>query len=118
VSANYQTIPGAPIYATYTATTAEVQRSLGRPLAGGARTVTLHLISPGTQYDRRQHQMDLRFTRSFRLGGMSFEGMLDIYNVLNGNYSTTIRTVYGPQYLYPTRIMTARMFKVGGQVSF
>ena len=42
MSGVWQTLPGIPISASYVATNAEVQPSLGRPLSGNATTVTLN----------------------------------------------------------------------------
>ena len=68
VSANFQSIPGPVITASYAAAVADVQKTLGRPLSGGARNVTVNLISPGTQYDTRINQLDARIARTFRVG--------------------------------------------------
>ena len=50
----------APISATYAAPTAAIQPSLGRPLAGGTRTVSLALIEPFTMFEGRITQLDVR----------------------------------------------------------
>ena len=82
------------------------------------RTVTVNLINPGTQYDRQQNQLDARLVRTFRVGKTRLQGMLDLYNLLNANPDVTITTTYGPKFLVPTRILTARMAKVGMQLNF
>ena len=48
VSATVQNTPGPIANATYVATNALVQPSLGRPLSGGAANATVNLIAPGT----------------------------------------------------------------------
>ena len=80
----------------------------------------MNLINPGSQYDRRINQTDFRLTRNFAIGGnRRVIAMMDIYNLFNGNADTSLRTAYSQQlYLQPTRIVTARMLKLGVQVNF
>ena len=75
VSGTYQTLVLDPMtngtsnlgfIANYVATNAVIAPSLGRPLSGGAANVTVNLLAAGEQYDKRTHQMDLRFSRTFR----------------------------------------------------
>ena len=118
VSANFQSTPGPAITAPYSAPSALAVPTLGRPLAGNAKTVAVQLINPGTQYDPRLNQLDTRFTRTFRLGRHRVQGMVDLYNLLNSNAAVTINTTYGPNFLVPTRILTARLLKVGMQINW
>ena len=60
VSAIYQDQAGPAIDAVYAATTAEVLPSLGRPLAGGARTVNVPLIVANSMYEGRIRRLDIR----------------------------------------------------------
>ena len=118
-SAVLQSLPGIPISANYVATLAEVQPSLGRPLSGGARTVTItNILEPQTMFEDRIQQVDLRFSRMFRAGGVRLQGMFDIYNLFNASPILAINTTYGPSWLTPTSIMDARLFKFGVQVDF
>ena len=118
VSANFQSTVGPAITAQYAVPNTDVQKTLGRLPSGGVRTVTVNLIDPGTQYDSQQNQLDARFTRTFHVGKTRLQGMVDLYNLLNANPDVTITTAYGPKYLVPTRILTARMVKVGMQLNF
>ena len=81
-AATYQTLVLDPItngtsnlgfVANYVATNAVVAPSLGRPLSGSAN-VTVNLLGAGEQYDKRTHQVDLRFTRTFRMGRSRLAG--------------------------------------------
>ena len=118
-SAVFQSLPGIPIVANYTATLEEVAPSLGRALSGGARTVTIqNLVEPQTMFEDRIQQVDVRFSRSFQVRGVRVQGMLDIYNVLNASPILAINTTYGPSWLNPTSILDARLFKVGMQLDF
>ena len=70
-SAMFQNLPGSVILASYVVTNAQVSPSLGRDLAGGARNATVNLISPGSLYEDRWSQLDVRLTRTFRVGKSS-----------------------------------------------
>jgi hypothetical protein len=118
-SAVFQSLPGIPIVANYVATLAEVAPSLGRPLSGGARTVTItNLIEPQTMFEDRIQQVDVRFSRSFALRGARVQAMLDIYNLLNASPILATNNNYGPLWQTPTAILDARLFKFGVQMDF
>ena len=115
----FQSLPGIPIVANYVATNAEVQPSLGRPLSGGARTVTvMDIIEPQTMFEDRIQQLDVRFSRGFQVRGLHIQGMFDVYNLLNGSAILATNQTYGPSWLTPTSILDARLFKFGVQVDF
>jgi hypothetical protein len=115
----WQSLPGIPISASYVATTAQAQASLGRPLAGGARTVTIaNVITPNTLFENRIYQLDLRLTKIVRIGRTRVQGNFDLYNLLNASPILTENTRYGAAWLTPTQILDARLFKIGAQVSF
>jgi hypothetical protein len=119
VSAVWQTLPGIPILASYVATRADIAPSLGRNLAGNVLNATLeHVIAPQTLFEGGIHQMDVRVTKSVRLGGLRMQGMLDLYNIFNASPVLAINTRYGPSWLAPTQILSGRMFKLGGKVEF
>ena len=118
-SAVWQNLPGVPISASYTATNAEIAPSLGRNLSAGAGSnVSVPLIEPYSQYEERINQLDVRVAKSFRVGGARLQGMLDIYNLLNGSSILAVNTTYGSAWLRPQEILGARLFKFGVQVDF
>jgi hypothetical protein len=129
VSSIYQNIPGVPIRAQYVATNAEIRPSLGRNLASCPnqtaacnQTVTLDLIPPYSLYGDRIQQVDLRFTRTFPMGGNTrLQGNFDIYNVFNANTvlneQATYRTVNN-QWRNPIQIMGGTLFKFSAQLNF
>jgi len=129
VSGTYQTLVLDPIsngtsnlgfVANYVATNAVVGSSLGRPLSGAAN-VTVNLLPAGEQYDKRTHQVDLRFSRTFRMGQGRLQANIDLYNVFNANFVATRNGNYGTDgaaWLRPGTILPARLLKFGGQYDF
>ena len=70
VSGTVQSLPGIPVTASYVATSAQIAPSLGRNLASGPNgTALVELIKPGTMYEGRINQLDVRLTKIFRIGG-------------------------------------------------
>jgi hypothetical protein len=119
VSGVFQSNPGVPITATYVATNAEVQPTLGRPLSGGASTVTItNVFMPNTMFEGRINQLDARLTKNFRVSRAKLQAQFDLYNVLNASPILGINTRYGSSWLKPTEILGARLFKIGAQMSF
>jgi hypothetical protein len=123
-SATFQNLPGFPIAASYVATNAEVAPTLGRNLAScGTRvpcngTVTINLIEPNTIFEDRLSQLDIRLTKTVRLGRNRIQGMFDIYNVFNGSTVLQIISRFGPEWQRPAGILGGRLFKFGAQFDF
>jgi hypothetical protein len=64
-------------------------------------------------------QVDLRFSRTFRLGGTRrLRGNFDIYNLLNANDVLAMQTQYGSTWKDVTQILFGRMLRVGAQFDF
>ena len=89
--------------------------------------MTVQLIEPGTMYDDRLYQVDLRGSRSFGSGARRVKLMVDLYNALNAN-PVLQRAAFGgvDPYSYPTAgtynrplgILEGRLFKIGAQLDF
>jgi hypothetical protein len=125
VSAVFQNLPGFPLLATRPFTNAEIAPSLGRnlaacPAATGPCTATasVALVQPFTRFEDRLTQLDVRLSKRLRVGGVRVQGMLDIYNLLNGSTVLLVNTNYGSQWLRPTEVLPARLFKLGVQLDF
>jgi hypothetical protein len=119
VSGVYQDMSGPAIEAVYAATTAEIAPSLGRPLAGGARTASVPLVVPNTLFEGRTRRLDLRVTRNFQLTRrIRLQANLDAYNALNSNAIQTVQTAFGPNWLTPTTILDPRILQLSGQLTF
>jgi hypothetical protein len=123
-SAIYQNIPGIPITSTYPANNAVILPSLGRNVGScrGAATCTANLntelIPPNTLYEDRLQQVDLRFSRRFKIGQFRVRGNFDIANAFNAGNVLSTNAGYGSQWLVPYELMGGRLYKFSGQIDF
>jgi hypothetical protein len=118
-AATFQSLPGPMITAARTYTSAQILPTLGRNLSTGANgTATVQLIQPGTMYDERLYQLDLRISKGLKVGGHRLQGNIDIYNAGNASSVLSINTTYGQNWLNPTSILQGRLVKFGGQWDF
>jgi hypothetical protein len=119
-AATFQSLPGPQITAARTYTNAEIRPSLGRNLAtGAAGTSTVQLIAPGTMYDERLYQLDLRASKIFKFGGRHrLQANIDMYNAGNASSILGVNTTFGANWLRPTSILQGRLVKFGGQWDF
>jgi hypothetical protein len=117
VSAVFQSLPGPQITANYTATNAQVQPSLGRPLSGNASNVTINIVTPGSMYGEQANEFDLRFEKVFKIGRTRTFLDFDLYNVANSNPVLSVNNSYG-SWLTPQSILDARLFRIGGRFEF
>jgi hypothetical protein len=125
-SGTYQNLAGPQITAAYAIPNSQIAASLGRNLSAGANaTVTVDLIPPGTLYENRINQLDLRFARPFTIGSVRVQGLFDIYNALNWASVLGENLTYGPKWLYPTNVgwtsfgfLPGRMLKFGTQIDW
>ena len=120
VSASVISMPGIPVLAQYQVPTGTVIWPNGsRPLPGNASSVNVaNLFAPLTVFEDRFNQIDLRFTRVFRMGNRRFQANLDIYNLANGSGVLGENFAYGPNWTKPTQLLDGRIVKFGGQISF
>jgi hypothetical protein len=119
VAATFQSLPGPQILASRSYSNAEIAPSLGRNLATGANGVaSVPLVQPGTMYDERLYQLDLRASKIFRVGATRLQANLDLYNVANAGSILSINTTYGPNWLRPTNVLQGRLLRFGGQLDF
>jgi hypothetical protein len=122
-AATFQSIPGQVLAANVTYTSQQVAASLGRPLSGGAPTVTVNVIPPGTMYGDRLNQLDLRLGKDFRVQRYKINASVDLYNVLNSdavlneNGAYTATAAVNP-WRRPQSLVRPFFVKFGGQVSF
>jgi hypothetical protein len=113
--------PGASIAANYT-----VDRTISPGITGsaGQTSISVNLIEPGTMFLDNINQLDLRVTRSFRMGRSRLQALVDIYNALNAGTVTTLNQTFGRNtagrlvWLDPQTIQSSRYVRFGGQLSF
>jgi hypothetical protein len=118
-AAVYQSLPGPNYGALFTATSAQIAPSLGRPLAGAVSTVSIDLIQPLSQFlDERINQLDVRLTKILRLQTGRVQLNFDVYNLLNTSTILWLNQTYGASWLSPTSTIDARLFKFGVQYDF
>jgi hypothetical protein len=125
LSGVYQDLPGPKIFASAEFTNAQVAPSLGRALSQGS-TATIQLVAPGSMYGERMHQIDFRLAKTVSVGRTRLQGQFDLYNALNANpiryYSGVYGATTGPEtgaaFLIPQGILTARLIKLGMQLTF
>jgi len=135
VAAMFQNLAGPEILATFNAPNSLVAPSLGRNLGacGSAATCTLTapaipLIVPGTQFEGRRTQLDLRLSKILNLGPrVRLRANLDVFNVFNrsailarnNTYSQT--TQWGRPIaagLSGNAVQDGRLIEFGGRLSF
>ena len=115
----YQNLPGPNYQGLLTVPTAQVATSLGRPLAGNTRTVTVDLLERYKYYEEgRINQLDVRASKIFTFGRTKIQGNVDLYNVTNDSTVLQVRGQYNANWRQPTQIMNARMLKLGVQLDF
>jgi hypothetical protein len=125
VAANWQNLPPIPTEASYIATNAEILPSLGRNLGACAgrptcnSTSTIELIQTNSYFtEGRNNQIDVRLTRTFRVGRASVQPALDAFNVLNAGSVLALNKRYGPQWKNAQTVLAPRLVKFGVQVNF
>jgi hypothetical protein len=121
LSGVFQNMSGPEIDASYSATTAEILPSLGRNLAGNARTapVAANLVPLGTMFDGRITRLDMRVSKRLAISRrLRADGYVDAYNILNGSAVLTGTNVYGPRWLVPTTIVEGRLIQFGANITF
>lgn len=110
-----QSTPGNEITAAYTVRDAQVT-GLGRPLSGG--TFNVPLIQPGSVFQDRILQLDLRLAKAFRFRGIRARVMLDVGNLTNANPVLLQNNTYGGNWLRPTYILPGRIVKPSIDIRF
>jgi hypothetical protein len=122
VSGTFLSVPGPQVNANLNVPNAQVQPSLGRPLAGNAANVTVRIVAPGTLYGDRNNQFDFRVGKVLRYRGARATASVDVFNVLNGNavllqnetYSLTNPTLWTT----PRTVQQARLIKFSLSMNF
>ena len=68
------------------------------------------------------HQLDLKFSRRFKVDRYRIRADVDVYNVFNSNWpftrTNTFSTATSSAWLRPTNVLQARFVKLGAQFEF
>ena len=126
IAATFRSTPGVAgavgvqpsgLAANFAATNAYLaaNSNLGRALSGGAANTTVSIVNPDTLYLDRDHQLDFRIGKVFRLSKTRATVNLDMYNLLNRSTVYTANQTYAltsNPWLTPTAIANPRLFKV------
>jgi hypothetical protein len=118
--AAFQSLPGPQVTASWSAPASAVT-GLGRPLAGGVKTVAVQIVPAGTMYGDRLNQLDLRLGKDFRERGVRVQPQIDLYNAFNANAVYAQSNTYSPTgttWQRPTSILLGRIIKFGVQLEF
>jgi len=83
-SGAFQSIPGPQVVGNNVYTSAQIEPSLGRPLAGTA-VAQINIVTPGSMYGDRLNQLDFRVGKIVRYRGFRSSLNVDLYNVFNDN---------------------------------
>jgi hypothetical protein len=118
VAAVVQSNPGANYSANRAFPLAEIQPSLGRPLSGGAASVTIPLATPLSLFGPRINQVDLRGTKILRFGDRRMQVNIDAYNLFNVNTPVTLFGTYNARWGQPTQVLDGRLIKFSAQLDF
>ncbi len=139
VAAVYQNLPGLDQTATLTLTSAQIANAstaaspllistttgLGRNISAAAGFVSLAMVPTGTLREKRQQQLDLRFSRSFKVNGKVLRAGFDIYNATNSSDVLAFNTAYTPSattpgvaWLTPSTVLPGRLYKFNVQYTF
>jgi hypothetical protein len=117
VSGTFSSRPGTSLTANQIFSSAQVQGSLGRPLAV-VPNVTVNLIEPQTVFGDRINQVDLRIGKLLRFGRTRTNVSLDVVNALNSNDNLGYSPTFSPTWPTPTSVLTARIFRFTAGIEF
>ena len=118
VSGTLQNLPGANYGAEWSASSAHIAESLGRPLAGSSRSRTVDLVEPFTLYEPRRTQVDLRLSKIFEAAVGRLSVNFDMYNLFNANDVLGQRQSVGRRYRQITNMLPGRLIQLSGRMTF
>jgi len=81
-------------------------------------SVNLRLSQAGEYNLERSYQLDISFSRDFRVGSMRLRPQVDFYNAFNSNTVINAITAYGPSLMQPREILPARLLKLNLRIDF
>jgi hypothetical protein len=120
VSGTFRSDQGSSLAANYVVSSAEVAKTLGRPLAGNAPSITVNLLEPGQMWGERVNEVDLKIAKIVRFRRTRTNIGFDIYNLFNSNPVLTYNSAFTPggRWLTPTSVLSARFAKISASIDF
>jgi hypothetical protein len=132
VSGTLQNVSGPMIIATWNAPNSLIAPSLGRNLAACgsqavcALTAQVPLVAPGSTYEKRRTQVDVRVTKQFKIGQKArVEANVDLYNAFNSGAILNVNQNFGSQWQRPIgdpytggAVLQGRLIEFGGRLTF
>ena len=123
VSGNFQSLPGPGVQAGVIYTGAQLAPAIGRVFSAGPNgQKTVNTFDANTTYSDRLNQLDLRFSKIFKIGRSSLDANFDVYNSFNSDAILALTTAYsgvnGGTWRRPTSIIQGRIIKLGVRWDF
>jgi hypothetical protein len=115
-SGAFQSIPGPQVVGNNVYTSAQIEGSLGRPLAG-ATVAQINIVTPGSMYGDRLHQLDVRVGKIVRYRGFRSSLNVDLYNVFNDNAVLTENGSFAT-FRQPLLVLNPRIVKFSVNLDF
>jgi hypothetical protein len=83
-------------------------------------SLSIPLVAPMTEFGDRINQLDLNITKSFKVGRVTFQPKMDLFNALNVSSVTGVLNLnYGTAaYKQPSVVLNPRTFQIGALVKF
>ncbi len=105
------------------AITSATASTIGARTWTGVASRTVNLFREGLDYGKYNlNQLDLKFSKRFKLDKTRLSVDFDLYNVFNSSWPYTVSTTYSnlptSQWQRPTNVLQSRFFKLGGRISF
>jgi hypothetical protein len=132
VSPTWQNNAGAQDLAVWNAQATAIAPSLGHApsVCRGASaeacgaTIAIPLIQPGTQYEGRRNQLDVRLTKTLQLTRkLKSSWNLDVFNISNNAAVISVNNTFNPAagsttWLRPTKLLDPRLIEISGRIDF
>jgi Carboxypeptidase regulatory-like domain len=126
LSGTFQSIPGTLVAngqaggilgnVIYNNTNRSASTTLGRPFTLGQANV--NVIEPGTEFGDRLNQIDLRFSKIFRMGRSRLDVNVDVYNAFNSDAVNQEIGSWGPVWRLPLTVIQPRFVKLAARWDF
>ena len=104
--------PGVELSANVIVSSAVVAQSLGRPLSGGAPSITVNMLQPGEMYGDRVNQLDFRFGKILRFGASRVNLSVDVLNSLNSDAILAYTPLLNATWPTPNVVLKPRIFRI------